>query len=646
MTETRLDDGIPDNLDLSSFMSMDKGDVAELFLTASNPIYLESSEGPMMFALDCAMIIFNLGQGEKLEGRLSDVIFSGLVHNSPRIRAKSLYVASVLLHTAPDIIVKLVSNMTEIMIESRSALTFIERCFPKLSKKNKVHHDSFLSLVVLSLAERFEDKDLRETLQKILSDLLLLDNFNKASIKNSKHKISSEKKKRIKQASEFLFDITKPHLNSWVKLILHIPFVEMVIIKMISPIAIALLSAKGPRSFIRNIAIKQITSFLVKTYSYKSFPCNALEMVFFLAGESGSPSDISHELAELFRSPDLHMADEDRISMFSSYENGLIAWYLYTLIPYYFTRAGEQQDRTIALIKEINKRGGVVPQYIAVSSLWVITKYLLKGLPQEKIKEVNELYEQYCQEFFKNNGAWINFKHDLNTISNKREALDGVNEIIDTLNEAGTHGCKATNPKNTVILDYDNGILGKYGDYLGRNKRLTELTSIIKDAIKTSSRAEELLLYSINKFGDIGVHYPDDIIKGLKDLSHATEKDGEIAFKVSNREVLTSTFALTLAKIARIHPAKVFSKVKEFPDSWQDLLNFEISSALESTSMDISHAGESLYQQFLINYNARKTFAAGIEQSGTENNLKEFFGAFTKTVSDWIIKNPESILIK
>lgn len=659
-------DNIPDDIKFKGLMEMSREDVAELFLSASDPLFLELPHSSIIFALDCTLIIFNLGSYEILTSavkstesledslttscngdpkrinRLINVIIKGLLHESYDVRAKALHVSSVLLHKSPEIIFLIISRLTTIIIDSRNAISFIKQCFPHLARKEKVHSDAFLSLITLAMAERFDDHELRKELHKILCNLLILSNLNREKCPQLEAEFTSSRKK---DASKFLYELAKPYFPAWVKILTLIPMVEMISIRLMSPIASALLNTNGPNTLVRTLARKKIVHFLINTYSKKIFPCNALEIEFFLADEVGSSRAISSNIARLYRNPDFHLKDQEEIIQLSRLGNGLLTWYLYTLIPYYFSKTGEQQAHTLELIKRINNQNEVTSKYVAVSSLWIISKYLLRGLNEEIMKETEALYEAYSIDFILNFQAWITFSHINNSIpKDKLSFITKSKAIEDTLNNSGVYGCNAVINDDVLTLKYDNGVLLKFSDYLARRKRLYELPPIIIQAVGSTDMPSEYLAYAIKTVGDIGEHFPSDAIEALESLTTFFDdsiNSETIDFK---RELLFQITAKSLAQIARIHPNVVFQKVNDFPKSWKNFVNIEIKSKQEGPIANISHAGESLYQRILLGYAAREVFAKGIEDSGKEENLDEFFSAFSRNSFDWVINDPNATI--
>jgi len=158
------------NLDFGTYIETNKKEFSSLLLAVSDPHAYQTQDEPMMFALDCALILLSAGKGKKPENEEQDVVFRGLVHKSAFIRAKAIYTASVLLHTAPEITFGIIEKLIENIAEDRSALSLLERVFPHLSKSTNVHPDSFLSLVIISLSERFDDPKLIEISKKIFNE--------------------------------------------------------------------------------------------------------------------------------------------------------------------------------------------------------------------------------------------------------------------------------------------------------------------------------------------------------------------------------------------------------------------------------------------------------------------------------------------
>jgi len=591
----------------------------------------------MMFALDCALIILNLGQGEKFNSNQSEVVFRGLTHNSPEVRKKALYVASILLRTpSSGVIVEILQKLKSVVLEEKNSIRFFWKCFPYKKDNDQSYYNTFISLVVMALGARFEDVKLRNTAKSIARDLLRLGGFSEREVKLNK----DEKRKIV----DFLHDVVKSLVPAPVKWIFYIPFVSEIVRKLVLPVGIFILKMGPNWNPVRFLMRMILRSFLIKTYSQKSFPCNALEMQLFVEEKVGGKVAISNDLASCFESPELENKHEEIILINCRKNNGLIAWYIYTLIPYYVKLAGEQQQRVINLIKTIFNDGGEVSQYIAVSSLWVITKYLSNVLSNEMLEEVKRLYNDYCKKFLSKYSWWITFRYDVDTSSSKSKVIKKYyNSINGYIKKHKVYGCEVDWYEHSIRMMYENGIFIKYCEFLGRERYedFDVVYNIIVESIAKSKKIDDILLYSISRLGDVGEQFPDEAFNILKKLSIDIESENLINNNEVDINEIKSKVASSLAKIARIHPISIFSKLDEFPSNWRKVLDTLITKELKGVYAEISYAGESLYQNFLLRNKARVAFAKGIKESGNAKNLKSFFSSFTKTTFDLIIDDPK-----
>ena len=424
------------------------------------------------------------------------------------------------------------------------------------------------------------------------------------------------------------------------------PYVEFVFLKMLSFFTPFLLKTITPDGIFSYVVKDKVTKFLVKAYSEKRYPCNALEMTLFLAGHGETPSTISKEIAKLYRNHNLKDEDEARIlGLCTSSKNGITAWYIYTLIPYYMTKDDKQQKKTITLIKNIYEQSLPVSRYIAISSMWVITKFLSKELAPEILNTVELLYERCCQEFIEKHGAWIKFTHDEKvTVDSKKLDPNKLDNIIKLINNYHINGCRATRENSIITSIYDNGIIIKYGEYLGPKGRLSEITDTLEKAIRNPSKDDHFstdlfLKCSIDSLGRIGENFPDEVVQVLSKFSYYVEGNNTKKFGKIDHDTFRNSVANALAKIGRVHPMKVIPKIIAFPNHWQNTLNDKILSPLSNEeSAPLTYAGEALYQRLLLIDTARKEFANGIEKSGSTRTLNDFFGAYSDELLKWVLE--------
>jgi hypothetical protein len=360
---------------------------------------------------------------------------------------------------------------------------------------------------------------------------------------------------------------------------------------------------------------------LAKVYWQKGpLPCNFIEMHLSLAPEL---QRTTARIGDLFRHPEKHLVKEPDLVRLCSTENGLIAWYMYSLLASHGHRP-EQQQGILRTLEDLYAQGNHVARYVAATALWILADF-----SDAAGAEAAAVYGRVGRRFIGDYGGWITFRHDV--------AIDGVSAKY--LDESGEGGGRraywASRLATGFECRYTNSALTNLGEYTIRRQGATQVDLVAELLTDERWRGNhEMVAYCADALGDIGARYPFPALKTYQTLvERFVDYEAEVhshGKMQSLRDVVTSA----LIRMKSVHPIHVNRFVEGLERHHSVTLRSVVLASPDpvSDSMD-SYYGEVIYQKsFLEIPEARAVFGDGVIDSARARNVHELFLAFARRV--------------
>jgi hypothetical protein len=339
----------------------------------------------------------------------------------------------------------------------------------------------------------------------------------------------------------------------------------------------------------------------------KKIPCNYLEIHL-----SQKHSDQTQKIFELFNLEDDWVNVKSDILELCSVPNGLISWYLYTIIPIHVRRRG-QADRIIDVLQEIYEIEGErasdnqqLIRFVVQKSLWALTEF---SQPSSEIplKKIETLFEKYSLRFLDKYGPLVGFRHN-----------ESERNII----------CRYMK-SDSLYISYDNAIMVDYAVYQLRRRNLLQfdfITKCIEEKNWTDNDKKEYMLSCINALGQIGTLYNAE--PTLKTLQYIIKKINVNSYSHDELSDIKEEIRCTLLKIRRFFPYEVEKFIEEFDDSNCYFQIKEATRAQKDNEFELteSYHGAMLFQKsFAMSDEVRKMFSKVIKESSTYKTPDKLF---------------------
>lgn len=378
---------------------------------------------------------------------------------------------------------------------------------------------------------------------------------------------------------------------------------------------------------LKNVIIFYIAKKFKTIYYEKGFPCNYIEIYFSIHSKQ---TEIYEFIGNLYiRSDDIKLiAHEELIFKYSQINNGLLSWYLYSLIPIYGQKVEQQKD-VLKIIENLYTNGNQISKYIAQKSLWILVEFA------ELQSEIHNLkFEEYSKDFIKSFGGYITYYHDctLNKILNKyieRKDKQGYKKV---------YWAKYFNGQ--LSLTYDNFVINDLSEYMIRNKDVSKFDYII-DLLKNNfSKDQNFLFYIVKTIGQFGsLTNPAPSLKTIQYIiENYTLENQKIIFE-GREQLLKDLLVESLLNIKCYYPKQVSSFMDGLETEHQKLLIDVMHKEVNRTSNYLSsYYGETIYQKnFLFEPEVRKTFGKLIIKSSLVENVDELFNTFVGGIINRIV---------
>lgn len=380
-------------------------------------------------------------------------------------------------------------------------------------------------------------------------------------------------------------------------------------------------------AWVRGLAIRFVADKLSDLYWTKgALPCGYIEMHLSLLSDHQPVTD---RIAELFSSPDLVLADQRDIFDLCQTENGLIIWYMYSLIPS-FAQRPEQTDDVLELLRRVYEDGNEGARYVVITSLWILAAF--SNLPTEK---VDPIFHEYARRYFHEYGGWVTLRH-------RCERDDVVRRYLEETTPTGERvSYWASYVGGVLTCRYDNSLAYIYADYILKTQSVSRLDFIV-DILETETwRGNvELLAYLVENLGVIGLRNPDAALLTLQVLIEKHIRyDEKVTFR-GRETTLKDVVVVALTQIKSFFPGKVDCFVQGLEAADLARLKEVLVASPEPAMGSITAMfGDTVYQKSFLTYGSvREVFGRGIALAGRATSVNGLFRAFSGELLTWMMR--------
>ena len=360
--------------------------------------------------------------------------------------------------------------------------------------------------------------------------------------------------------------------------------------------------------------------------------CNYLEMHLSLKSDSRHVTD---SIASLFEQPDWPRAEKENLRELFKIENGLITWYLYSLLPILARNHGNPKEVLDFLVAVFEGSEDSQPaRYTAMSALWILAE-LSDVVPDL----VAPLYVEYSRRYLELDGGWVTFTH--------RCAYDKkVKEYVEERDETGerrAYWARYSEEHGTLVMRYDNFAMWRLAEFVAARQETRRLDFIVDllDSYRRRSACEfcEFLTYCVETLGAIGERFPDVALRTLQYLIEEwIDFRRPVTFHGRCRTPAEQVVRASLLRIKSYHPKAVDGMVEALPaEHLQRLRSVVMLEPEPEPDAMLSYCGERIYQRaFLTSEGCRRTFGRGVARAGRARSVSQLFAAFSREILVWL----------
>lgn len=390
------------------------------------------------------------------------------------------------------------------------------------------------------------------------------------------------------------------------------------------------------------------------------YACGYLEMRMSLTNREMRAGVVS--IGKLFTEEIKELPSVDELLQWSRLENGLIAWYLYSILPIFAIKASDDEKETKVFkdtVKLLHESKNKTARYIVQKTLWILVT--LSDIAGKKKEDYENLFCKYCEECLIEDGWQLTLEHKCNYdrtirkyIGNEDVETQEYWQLISKLKPKSQ--CANSNEKkywadynvmkNTLSLKYNNNVFHDYCTFSfsqkeGEEKIISFLINFM-NKLSDNQYKTDALLYFVATLGKIGELNALMAKKALKIIKYIIENNyisynQESLFKgrsISYSEVLESS----MLRIKYSYPAQVEDLFNQL--GVEDLEQFKGVMKIDDKTIpmviDAPVVGDKVYQRaFLYNAKIRAQFGRGIIMASRAWSVYLMFLTFSRNFTQY-----------
>lgn len=371
--------------------------------------------------------------------------------------------------------------------------------------------------------------------------------------------------------------------------------------------------------------ISIISKLLAKAYWNKGYPCNYLEIHLSLNKEF---TEACKFIGNLFIDAENKrlMEWKEQILEYSKINNGLISWYLYSLIPIYGYMEN-QRDEVLDFLEELYENGNHISKYIAQKALWILAEHT----DIEGDKHIG-MFEKYSLKLLRELGPYIEYHH---SVDNDPVIEKYLNTCDDEGNSRKHWGKKVG---DRFVMTYDSSLVNDLANYKIRHTDISRLDFILELLEERSPADADFLPYIVMTLGRAGsVQNPAPVLMTLQSILEKYTDSNQSFFFDGKERTMKEMVINTLLNIKAFYPLQVNYFIDSLEPALQHkFMEVKLAEVKNRTDQLFSYYGESIYQKtFLLEKDARNIFGKGIIKATHAKTAEGLFRSYVSEFWKW-----------